>query len=701
MPDRTAAFRDVSATADGVCGRGGAAGGARMGWIGRWATAAGLVTGLAVTAAWGAGRDVAQEGAQGSGQETAREIDRPSRVAALAARLTPAEKLALVQAVVGRAPDGETDIVTLPGVPRVGLPALRMAVPDGRDLPSPLALMAGWDTGLARRVGLAHARAARAAGHALVPLEGVGPVSAGLARDGEDPLLSGWMMGAVASGLLAGHVVPLFGGQDVAAGAAPGGGQVGRMSADRMLGLYLAVARARGAGILCRSPGVGEPGCGGLDFHAIRDGWRFGGLVAALTGGRGAGPAVPGQAGQDLAARAVLAEGIDLVGAPEGAANPYGGPLRRAVGAGAVQAARLDRMADHILLPLDQAGVIERPPPFIASGRGARTPRDPLLDEEVGEGAVLLQNENGVLPLGGTAAHPLVIVGAGNTHDAARALAAAIGQAGIGVRLAADSPDAAHLPKDVAQAERVVILSDGAGGAAGDDRLISAIAEAGGHVVVVLLSDDPDRPMPWLDLVDGVVQAWAWRGGGQDALAALLTGARDFAGRLPATFTGGQTPAQLTISCYKAFDRAHVAPLFPFGYGLSLRAQFSYGGLRVTRDGTRLVVSFDVANDGSGAGRDVPQIYLDLPAGVGDAPKRLIGWRSVQLAPGQQAHLSLGIDAHLLGQWNPGGLEWVVPAGDYAVSLGGHSANLVRQATIHLPELRVPAALGDGAEAAE
>ncbi|MBB2203078.1 glycoside hydrolase family 3 C-terminal domain-containing protein [Gluconacetobacter tumulisoli] len=610
-------------------------------------------------------------------------VERPARLAALLARLTPEDKLALVQLRMPRPQAGQPTIVALPGIPRVGLPTVRMALEDAGGAASPLALMASWDVGLAHRVGQASARSVRATGQAILPVGGVGPTGAGRARDGEDPLLAGSVMGAMAAGLMSGHVLPLFGGDDAGTGATPPS-----MTEDRMLGLYLAIGQARGGGILCRAVVAAAHPCGDMDGmgRTIRDGWRFGGMVAEVA---------DREADGDGASRlpfllASIADGVDLEGAPA-ADGLYVVALRQALRTGAVPWTRLDAMAERILRTLDESGVIDRPPPYVAP-HGASSPasaRDPLLDEEVAEGAVLLQNENAVLPLGGTQAAPVLVVGTNGTHDAARAVAEAMRRTGLGVRVAADSPGDGVVAADAAKADRVLVFSDGPQ----DDRLIAAIAGNGGHVVVVLLSDDPDRPMPWLDLVDGVVQAWSWRGGGASALAALLTGQRDFAGRLPATFTGGRAPADFGRAGYKAFDRAHVAPLFPFGYGLSNRARFAYSDLRVTRDGTRLVVSFGVTNAGSGAGRDVPQVYLDLPAGAGDAPKRLVGWRTVQLAPGQGAHLSVGIDAHLLGHWNAPTLEWVVPAGDYAVSLGPHSANLVRQVALHLPEMHVPGTL--------
>ncbi|MBB2163948.1 hypothetical protein HLH26_05235, partial [Gluconacetobacter sp. 1b LMG 1731] len=78
--------------------------------------------------------------------------DHPARTASPAARLTQTEKLTLVRAEVVATPVAGVSLVTLPGVPRAGLPALRMALLEaGAGQRSPLALMATWDRDLARR----------------------------------------------------------------------------------------------------------------------------------------------------------------------------------------------------------------------------------------------------------------------------------------------------------------------------------------------------------------------------------------------------------------------------------------------------------------------------------------------------------------------------------------------------------------------
>ena len=58
---------------------------------------------------------------------------------------------------------------------------------------------------------------------------------------------------------------------------------------------------------------------------------------------------------------------------------------------------------------------------------------------------------------------------------------------------------------------------------------------------------------------------------------------------------------------YRWYESRKLAPLFPFGFGLSYTT-FAYSGLKV-EGGKTLTVSFDVKNTGTRAGYDVPEIY--------------------------------------------------------------------------------------------
>ncbi|MDT8870889.1 glycoside hydrolase family 3 C-terminal domain-containing protein [Komagataeibacter rhaeticus] len=192
--------------------------------------------------------------------------------------------------------------------------------------------------------------------------------------------------------------------------------------------------------------------------------------------------------------------------------------------------------------------------------------------------------------------------------------------------------------------------------------MISTLADLGGHVVVVLTGDDPDRQMPWLDMVDSVVQAWAWRDAHARPLAALLSGQQEFSGHLPVTLTGGFYPPGMVDADYRAFERAHVAPLFPFGYGLSARGHLTLSDLHVVREGTHLNASFSVTNPDGTAVRAIPQLYVS-PSSDQAAPRRLAAWSSIMVAPGHTLRLTLPVSLRLLAQWNAPAANWAVAAG--------------------------------------
>nr|BFE80635.1 hypothetical protein GCM10020093_032360 [Planobispora longispora] len=149
---------------------------------------------------------------------------------------------------------------------------------------------------------------------------------------------------------------------------------------------------------------------------------------------------------------------------------------------------------------------------------------------------------------------------------------------------------------------------------------------------MVVLTSPAQVLMPWAGKAKAVVSSFL---GGQElgnALAAVLFGDADPGGRLPMTVarrasdypasTRGQFPGvglrqvyseRLRVG-YRHFDATGVAPLFPFGHGLSYTT-FSYRGLSVS--GTTVRVT--VRNTGPRAGVAVPQLYLGFPGERGAA----------------------------------------------------------------------------------
>ncbi|MDT3726886.1 glycoside hydrolase family 3 C-terminal domain-containing protein [Streptomyces sp. DSM 41972] len=206
------------------------------------------------------------------------------------------------------------------------------------------------------------------------------------------------------------------------------------------------------------------------------------------------------------------------------------------------------------------------------------------------------------------------------------------------------------------------------------DQLVAAVAAVNPRTIVVLNTDGPVAT-PWLNDVEAVVQAWyAGRGAGT-AVAAVLFGDSDPAGRLPVTFPAdatqgpGTTPATYpgtngTVAYdegiavgYRYYDARKQEPRFPFGHGLSYTT-FAHGSLEVTYDkaARQVVVEVTVTNTGRREGTEVVQVYATLPASAAAEPRRLVAFRKVTLPPAGSRRLRLTIPVEDLGVWSSGAL---------------------------------------------
>ncbi|MDE3072056.1 MAG: glycoside hydrolase family 3 C-terminal domain-containing protein, partial [Pseudomonadota bacterium] len=247
------------------------------------------------------------------------------------------------------------------------------------------------------------------------------------------------------------------------------------------------------------------------------------------------------------------------------------------------------------------------------------------------------------------------------------------------------------------------------------DALVAAVAKANPHTVVVLENNGPVA-MPWLDKVASVLEAWYPGAAGGEAIARLLYGEVDPAGRLPVTWPldkmqlprpqipgaglvaiglppQGQPAEHVDYNIegadvgYRWYQLKGIQPLFPFGFGLSY-TRFAYSDFKLRVDRGREVASFTVTNQGSRKGVDVPQLYVTLP-GSGTV-RRLAGWCRVSLKPGQSAHLEVVADPRLLINFDSAHQRWQRPAGSYLLQLG-HSATVFEgQGFVTLPKAEWP-----------
>ena len=98
------------------------------------------------------------------------------------------------------------------------------------------------------------------------------------------------------------------------------------------------------------------------------------------------------------------------------------------------------------------------------------------------------------------------------------------------------------------------------------------------------------------------------------------------------------------------------------------------------RGGNTLTVEFDVHNTGRLPGKTVAQVYAKPPIGV----SRLIGWKKVDLMPGETRHVTMTADRRLLAMFDTDANLWRIADGDYTIRLGGSFADRSAVATAHV-----------------
>ncbi len=237
----------------------------------------------------------------------------------------------------------------------------------------------------------------------------------------------------------------------------------------------------------------------------------------------------------------------------------------------------------------------------------------------------------------------------------------------------------------------------------GQDELIRQVVAANPKTIVVLNNGTPVT-MPWLQNVPALVESWFPGQEGGTALAQILFGDVNPSGKLPTTLGarredypdfgnyGGNGRfvryEEGIYVGYRAFDKKKIAPLFPFGHGLSYTT-FKMDNLKLSSPtlapGGRLLAQVRVTNTGKRAGAQVVQLYVRDPNPKTDkAVRELKGFGKVFLAPGQSQTVTMGLSARDFAWCDVAAKGWRVDAGNYQIEVGDSSRNLVQKATVRL-----------------
>ena len=613
--------------------------------------------------------------------------------------------------------------------------------------PAGIAQASSWDPALQRRMGAGLGREASRKGINVMLAPGVNIARTPLnGRNfeyaGEDPYLAGEVGAAITQGIQSQHVLATV------KHYALNNQERDRMTVSAEVGeralheIYLpafetTVRKGRVGSVMCSYNRIGGTyACGHRTMlqRILERQLGFRGFVMSDWGA--------------VHATSYANAGLDMEMAVSDNGKYFGDALKQAVRSGAVPRSRLDDMVRRITREMFQVGIFEHPPAAqpAAFASVATTPDSVALAREVAEqGSVLLKNDRSVLPL--RSGQTIAVIGKpagawaeytyggmGSSHvmskgpvpvvtplqgmleraqKAGSRIIYADGTVLADAVAAASVADVAVVWAYDAETEGVdrgdLSLKDAACVPftacpqlpVSQDDLISRVAAANPHTAVVLNTGGPVL-MPWISEVESVLETWYPGQENGHAVARLLFGDVNPAGKLVQTFPRSErdlsvtTPRQypgvdgrahytegLDVG-YRWFDRSGTRPLFAFGHGLSYTT-FGYSDLAVTRTRSGARVSFTVTNTGRRAGAEVAQVYVGAPSVSHEPPKQLKAFRKVYLQPGQSTRVTLRLGARAFARWSTRQHTWVVDSGRYRILVGTSSQQLPLRGGVRRP----------------
>ena len=211
---------------------------------------------------------------------------------------------------------------------------------------------------------------------------------------------------------------------------------------------------------------------------------------------------------------------------------------------------------------------------------------------------------------------------------------------------------------------------------ANQEELIKAMIATGKPVVLVLINGSA-LSINWAnDNVPAILTAGYPGQQGGNAIADVLFGDYNPAGRLPVTYykSADQLPDfedyAMKGRTYRYFDKK---PLYPFGFGLSY-TKFKYANLQIPADGTAekdFTITAEVSNIGDRDGEEVVELYLkDEKASTPRPIVQLEGFERISLKKGETKTVHFTITPRQLSMIN-NKKQLVVEPGKFTVSIGG------------------------------
>jgi beta-glucosidase len=612
--------------------------------------------------------------------------------------------------------------------------------------PTACALASSWDPELVRRIGEALGREARAQGVAVVLGPGINIKRSPLCGRNfeyfsEDPLVSGVLGAAMIDGV-----------QSQGVGTSLKHYAANNQETDRLrvsadvdertlreiylAGFERAVTQAQPWTVMCsynKVNGVYASEHVWLLTTVLRGEWGFDGLVVSDWG-----------AVHDRVT--ALAAGLDLEMPPNLGVSDAA--IITAVRTGQLDEHVLNAAVARALQLVDRATASPEPPPEVdadahhALARAAAT-----------ECAVLLKNEDRLLPLRPAAGDTIAVIGefartpryqgAGSSQVNPTRVDVTLDELRAGVPDGVEVAFAAGYGLDTTDhddelAVEAVALASGAevvvaflGLPAADESegfdrshmdlpanqraLLARLADANPNLAVVLANGSAVRLSDWEQHAKAVLECWLSGQAAGGATADLLLGAANPSGRLAETLPLRleDTPSYLNFPGeaghvrygegifvgYRGYDALDRQVSFPFGHGLSYTS-FGYADLTTNligrpQDGDLVVnVSCRVTNTGDRRGKEVVQLYLrDPEASVARPVRELKAFAKVDLDPGETTVVEFTLAARDLSYWSTSVNDWVLEGGQFELAVGASSRDLRLTTTVDIAAPPLPVRL--------
>ena len=212
------------------------------------------------------------------------------------------------------------------------------------------------------------------------------------------------------------------------------------------------------------------------------------------------------------------------------------------------------------------------------------------------------------------------------------------------------------------------------------EKLMQALVETGKPLVVVYIQGRTLKMNLAAEKANALLTAWYPGGEGGHAIADVLFGDYNPAGRLPVSIARneGQLPIYYSKGEQRAYMDGNANALYSFGYGLSYTT-FEYSDLQIKPGNGKDIlqtVTCTVKNTGDCDGQEIVQLYIrDMVASIAQAPILLKAFERVELKKGESKTITFNLGKRELSMYNAQ-LEEVVEPGDFKVMIGAASDDI-------------------------